>query len=69
MAKYITFMVAVPIEQDGDLAKRLEKEDERTGMSVQQLVETTVQLGLYGQITRNLALIEDSPAMKNRRRR
>lgn len=68
MAKYITFMVAVPIEFGSDLAKRLEKEAERTGMSVQQLVETTVQLGLYGQINRNLALIEDSPAKKRSRK-
>ena len=61
MAKYVTFMVPVPIEEGGDLYKRLENATERTGLTMTQVVETTVQLGIYGQISCNLALIEQSP--------
>lgn len=62
MAKYVTYLVPVPVEVDGELAKRLEKAAQRTGLSVQQVVETTVQLGIYGTISRNLDLLENTPA-------
>ena len=62
MAKFVTYQVAVPIELGSELAQRLEKAAERSGLSVQQVVDIAVQLGIYGQISRNLALIEDSPA-------
>ena len=61
MAKYVTYTVEIPIEVGGELAKRLETVAERDGCSVQSVVDTVVQLGIYGQISRNLALIEDSP--------
>ena len=61
MAKFVTCQVAVTIELGSELAQRLEKTAERSGLSVQQVVDIAVQLGIYGQISRNLALIEDSP--------
>ena len=61
MANFVTYLVPVPIELGSELAHRLEKEAERSGLSVQQLVETTVQLGVYGTISRNLDLLEQSP--------
>ena len=61
MANYVTYLVPVPIELGSELAQRLEKEADRSGLSVQQLVETTVQLGVYGTISRNLDLLEQSP--------
>ena len=61
MANFVTYLVPVPIELGSELARRLEKEADRSGLSVQQVVETTVQLGVYGTISRNLDLLEKSP--------
>lgn len=61
MANYATFLVPVPVEVGSNLLERLEKTAKRTGLSLQDVVETTVQLGVYGTISRNLDLLENTP--------
>lgn len=61
MAKYVTYTVEIPIQAEGELEKRLEVVAARNHCTVQSVVDTVVQLGIYGHIQGNLALLEQSP--------
>lgn len=61
MKKYVTYTVQIPIEEGGELHKRLEAVAEQKGCSVQRVVDAVVQLGVYGHMEGNLALYEKSP--------
>ena len=58
MAKYVTYTVQIPIEEGGELAKKIEAVAKRNGLSVESIVDTAVQLGIYGHIEGNLATLE-----------
>lgn len=58
------YTVAVPVEEGSELAERLNAVAEKTCCSVQAVVDTVVQLGVYGHMEGNLTLYEKALADK-----
>lgn len=58
MNKYAKFNVMIPIATDSELYARLMKLAMARGCDVDEVVESVVQLGIYGHIEGNLPTYE-----------
>lgn len=61
MGKYITYTVKIPVEEGGELAQRIEALAKSRDMLPEDIVNSVVQLGIYGHMEGNMALYEKSP--------
>ena len=61
MKKYVTYTVEIPIEEGGELHKRIEALAKDRNMLPEDVVSTVVQLGVYWHMEGNVALYEKSP--------
>lgn len=61
MKKYVTYTVEIPIEEGGELHKRIEALAKDRNMLPEDVVSTVVQLGVYWHMEGNVARYEKSP--------
>lgn len=58
MGKYVMVKVDIPIEQGGELHRRLESVARECGKTTEAVIAFMVQMGVYGHIEGNLSLYE-----------
>lgn len=58
MSQYAMFQVAIPIAKDSEIYLRLEDLAKRKNCSIDAMVDSVVQLGVYGHIEGNLPTYE-----------
>lgn len=61
MKKYVTYTVEIPIEEGGQLHKRIEALAKDRNMLPEDVVAFIVQVGVCGHMEGNMALYEKTP--------
>lgn len=61
MKKYVTYTVEIPIEEGGELHKRIEALAKDRNMRPEDVAAFVVQVGIYGHMEGNMTLYEKTP--------